>query len=484
MLPRMLPHPRQSTVASTISTIVLVLAIVLSGTWSPAVIGSDVANEQDGSAFNQPTAGVEQSVASEEPAAPPPPPPTPTATPTQVPTQIPPTQAPPTPPPAIPTAAPTEVPPTEVPPTLAPSPTAIEEIVLTQTSTPTNIPTELSSATATETATFAPTETESFTPTPTETETPTPTETETPTATPTATQTPIPFDPALSCQPSEADQIAVAGEADWAWLECEVGWNTENVQSVQVRVWTDEAGWSVIAAEGRANSGDVSSDADQTSLTLTDGGSGEADFLSGRFFLGSRLGCLSPTSAQINVELTATSAGASPDVQDGAPPARVPSEDAEESDDARVDARIETSVKAITAIGQPPTAPAISITSISLDPVDNSLPFPQVTTGSISFEFENAPSACGWKATVTFFDFVSGDRVIPASNVRATSMRGNGGLSLTATENGTIELVQPPGDPMAAASGSITIATELVLDSYLPQGAYQARVAMQSESLS
>jgi hypothetical protein len=355
-------------------------------------------------------------------------------------------------------AAPSD--PTEAPPPVVEEPTeapVVEE--------PTDVPTL---EPVPEEPTIAPTEIPGEEPTALPTDEPVATATEAPSATPTESPTPsptpttvpaIPFDPTLDCKRIEGGVSAIAGDPGRGWLDCTLRWETAHVQKLQVAAAAQSAGWNVIVVERDALNDQVKLAAGTNKLDLTDSNPDDADFLTAHLYIGSLLGCTSPTASDIKLTFTATSDGPK-------------TEEASEN-------VVEAVTKTVAETGSYPVAPSVSLTSVSFTPIANSLTGSRETAGSINFTFSNAPATCGWSTTITFADFVSGDMVIPAANLVALQSHGDDALVL-GSDGGAITLTSPPSDRPGAADGLVSVDISLSLGTFMPQGNYQTTVTIEA----
>ena len=336
---------------------------------------------------------------------------------------------------ASPVDQPTPIPTPEIEPTLEPEPTSTEPV-----------PTETVPAEAT------PTEVEpTLEPTSTEVPSPTPTETAEPTAEPI-----LPFDPSLTCELSDLSSQAVAGSATRGWLGCTVTWETRDATELRIKAMTEAADWTVVVVDGGLGqdlNGEISGD---DWIALSDDDNDDSGFLSAEFVVGTQLGCLAASSADIGFELNLTS---------GSPA----------SDDS--DLTEEAASRSVTIDGDGNSVPKISIASVSFDPIKNSLTMPDYVRGSLVVNVRDASAACGWSTEITFTDFTSGNVVIPAANMNAIKVSGIDGVSIGSSEGGVISILASPSESMAE-DATITITTELEIDGFLPEGNYQATVTV------
>jgi hypothetical protein len=206
---------------------------------------------------------------------------------------------------------------------------------------------------------------------------------------------------------------------------------------------TGAAGWRVIAVEADdLGNPDAIAIADGT-LTLTDTNPDDDGFFASRFYVGTQLGCTSATSAQVQLQLTATSAS--------------PASGAESI--------AEMSLHRVEVVAQSQPGPEAHVSSISFDPISLDNPT-RTIDGSIAVSFANAPSACGWLLTVTIDDFTSTFDTIPASQIGLASVSGVA-VSASSIENGVI-VIHVAGVGAGSISGTVVIDVNLAVTSVMP----------------
>lgn len=284
-----------------------------------------------------------------------------------------------------------------------------------------------------------------------------PTETPTPTPTPTA-EPAIPFAPAVTCNLIEAGALPVAGESNWSFQDCTATWETENVSAVELHAWSDAAGWQVIAVNANALGNQEVLDASNGLLNLSDSNLEDEGFASSRFYIGTQLGCTSPTSALVNLDLTSTSTAPVPEDEDGNPLSNEPGETVIEI----------AQLRDLTLDGQSPSAPVITIAAATFTPIDL-MEGVMTSTGTVEVHFSDAPKACSWQLTLTFGDLANGDVVIPIGGLQLVDVVGIDAASVS-LENGSFSIVQPGG--VEGASGAFAITTFLELSESVPAGEY------------
>jgi len=285
----------------------------------------------------------------------------------------------------------------------------------------------------------------------------TPTETATEAPSPTATpKPPVPFEPVIECIDPERADIAVAGGSEWALLDCTLRWETEDVREVQASATSREAGWSVVVVDPATVRSGAPLSAEDHRLSLADSTNGDAGFLTARLVIGTRLGCVAPLTTRIDLKLVATST----------PPA----------DDQSVTE--ETVTRTVEVAARSPEAPELTGMSVSFTPIANSLTGSRVSAGAVTLSFTNAPERCGWSATIVFDDFVSGGGVIPAGQLTAISADGVDGVGVSSSD-GVISVVVPASDRPRNQDGTLTIATELDLGTFKPQGSYESIITVE-----
>ncbi len=297
----------------------------------------------------------------------------------------------------------------------------------------------------------------------------TPAEVATEAPTPTPTPAPaIPFAPEVDCQLIEGGALPVAGDITWSFQDCTVTWETENVSDVALHAWSEAAGWQVIAVTADELGYQDLLDASDGRLSLTDSTPDDDAFTSSRFYLGTQLGCTSPTEAAIALDLTATSTAPVAEDEAGNPLSDEPGETVVETAEMR----------SLVVDGTAATAPNVTISSVSFSAVENSLNATS-TGGSIELTYDDAPARCGWELVITFTDFTNGSQVIPAAGLTATGVTGLDGIGFSSSE-GAISIVSPTRDRAMPTSGVIVISMELLLDGFVLGGDYGTTVVAQT----
>lgn len=374
---------------------------------------------------------------------------------------------PPTDPPPPPTEAPP--PPTEPPPPPTEAPPPPTEIPVYPTEAPVD-PTEIA---------VDPTE---------EPLDPTEEPTEEPTATPTPTPTPepaIPFDPVMDCRLIEAGALPVAGGTTWSFQDCTATWETEQVSAVQAQAWSDAAGWQVILINARdlpnkdvrqinAPENQNVLNASDGMLDLTDSNLEDDGFYSSRFYVGTQLGCTSLTSAQVKIDLTATSTAPVSEDESGNP-LPIITEDGEEIPAPPGETVKETAqLRNLVFSGTETTAPTVTIVAASFTPIDI-LEGNMSSIGKLEVHYSNAPKSCAWQLTLAYGDLTNGEVIIPTADLELLDVTGieSSAMSL---DNQSFTIYQPGS--AETVSGSFTLTTLLELPDPVPAGDYTTSVTV------
>lgn len=332
---------------------------------------------------------------------------------------------------------------------------------------PTDVPTEVILPTDEPPATLEPTDIPTEAPSATLEPSSTPTETPSPTPSPTARPA-KPFQPSLTCTSLDG-VLAQAGGASWAIQECTASWDTENVTQVTANATTTTAGWSIIAVDGGALNDQTQLDAATGTLTLADDTPDDGKFLSTHFYLGSRLSCTAPATAEVQLALTATSTDPVPEDDAGAPltPGQLGPE------------RVETANQVLQIEAAAAQDPAITITGFSFTQVE--LPASGASTGTITLAYSDAPSACGWQVQVSLSDFTSDLATVPISAMTLSEVTGPVAPT-SSLADGVISIIVAP-DPAAPTSGTVTITTTVTFPDAMPPGGYHIAATVQASRL-
>lgn len=291
---------------------------------------------------------------------------------------------------------------------------------------------------------------------------PTPTETPTPVPTATLAATPppaVPFRPDVQCRRLDGGAAPVSGEREPGWLACLISWSTSQMHDVQLDVIPRESGWQVIAVNANAFDNPSVRAAATNHVALQDSDPDDSGFFTAQVYLGSWVRCNAVPGNSFDLVLTATSY---PDDRS---------------------AVTEQQTRAITESSLSAPIPEVSVQAISFSPITDSLTGDRHSAGSLTLWVDRAPARCGWYATIAFSDFSSGDYAIPAANLVATGVSGNFTVSVT-TDGGVITVLMPPGADPIPSSGPITIALDLALEGFVPQGSYSTTVTVAASAWS
>lgn len=272
----------------------------------------------------------------------------------------------------------------------------------------------------------------------------------TPDPTPTPTPSPeaaIPFAPQLTCVPAPGGAPVTIGAAGWAYLDCSMTWQTQDVSSVRLKPLPPVPGWEIVPLNDRALDDPSLLALSPADLWLIDRDLADAGFLSATFSIATRLGCDAQPYVDLRLEFEATSG------EQGT---------------------VEPWTGQLPITASPATLPDVTLTSAVFEPVDPATG-QLVSNGAITMTYSNASVSCGWNATIIVGDFVSGDTVLPASALVLTDVAGAPGMTWS-QEGGAITLRAAQGTDMAT-DGAITVAVSMPVPEDISDGDYSTTIS-------